>query len=327
MIKKMLISLIFIITLISCTLPRPPYKPMSYPETTTSKKVIFNNVLILSGGAVNGIFSVGVLNGYFENHPSTKFDSISGTSIGSLVSSFAFINRTDLAYKAFKNLKNEDITGEIQMENLIKANSLSNPQAIKSLIAKFITNDIIDEVAAQSEGRYLFINSTNLDTGSMVVFDLTEVARKKQYDRYRDILQASCSIPILFPPVFIDGNMYYDGGVRQNMFFPHKLEPNIDKDTFVLIIENGRVANDELGTMETRNSLMGISSRIISIMDDASKQASYEHVEKQLRGRHYFCQIPSTGPLLGFNFDPKDLEKLYQVGITEGKKISLDITK
>jgi len=327
MIKKMLISLIFIITLISCTLPRPPYKPMSYPETTTSKKIIFNNVLILSGGAVNGIFSVGVLNGYFENHPSTRFDAISGTSIGSLVSSFAFINHTDLAYEAFKNLKGEDITGEMQMENLVKANSLSNPQAIKSLIAKFITNDIIDEVAAQSEGRYLFINSTNLDTGSMVVFDMTEIARQKQYDRYRTVLQASCSIPIIFPPVFLDGAMYYDGGLVRNMFFPYSLEPNVDKDTAVLIIENGRRDGTELGTMETRNSLLGISSRILAIVDDASKQGSYEHVDHELRGKHYFCEIPVTAPLLGFNFKKEDLEKLYSAGVAEGKKIPLDITK
>lgn len=104
--------------------------------------------------------------------------------------------------------------------------------------------------AEHRRGRLLFIGTTNLDAGRPVTWDIGAIASSGKpgaLDLIRDLMLASVSIPVAFPPVLIeveaDGQIYdelhVDGGVSRQSFLFHL---SADKDAFrsLNIVGQGR---------------------------------------------------------------------------------------
>lgn len=88
---------------------------------------------------------------------------------------------------------------------------------------------MIDRVAKEGlVGRRLFVGTTNLRTGRLKIWDLNDIARDSnpnRYRRYRNILLAATAIPVFFPPVDLDGELHCDGGARDELFLDVRLFP------------------------------------------------------------------------------------------------------
>lgn len=56
------------------------------------------------------------------------------------------------------------------------------------------------------EGKVL-VGVTNADTGK------TEYLDGKDLDDKCQMLRATCAIPIFFPPIVVNGQKYFDGGI------------------------------------------------------------------------------------------------------------------
>ena len=78
-------------------------------------------------------------------------------------------------------------------------------------------------------GRRLFVGTSNMDTEEFVIWNMGQIASSNRPDklkRYRNVLLASSSVPVLFPPVYfeieVDGKKYYemhmDGGAQSQLF-------------------------------------------------------------------------------------------------------------
>jgi len=103
------------------------------------------------------------------------------------------------------------------------SSSLKTTEPLEKLIERYISNEIIDSVgdAYRREGRLLLVGTVDVDSGAFVTWDMTRLAASTEpsrYDLYRKLLLAAASIPVLFPPVVIDGAMHVDGGVREQVF-------------------------------------------------------------------------------------------------------------
>jgi predicted acylesterase/phospholipase RssA len=85
-------------------------------------------------------------------------------------------------------------------------------------------------------GRFLAVNTTNLDTGQMQPWDVTQQAnlavQAGNTDRVIQVLLASSAIPGAFPPREIDGGLYVDGFVTGNILFSGRATRS-DSDTFI----------------------------------------------------------------------------------------------
>ena len=98
--------------------------------------------------------------------------------------------------------------------------SLKSSAPLKRRVARYITEDTLKRVAqaGREEQRRLYAGTVNYDTGRLVIWDLTAIAmdetNQNRLALYRQVVLASASIPILVPPVKIDGNLYADGGAR-----------------------------------------------------------------------------------------------------------------
>jgi predicted acylesterase/phospholipase RssA len=76
---------------------------------------------------------------------------------------------------------------------------------------------------ASRQGRFLIVNTTDVDDGGSRVWDVGSEAQRAvdsgDVDRVHRILLASSGIPGAFPFREIDGALYVDGGVTGNILY------------------------------------------------------------------------------------------------------------
>jgi NTE family protein len=192
--------------------------------------------ITLSGGGAKGVAHIGVLRALIENN--VRPTIISGTSAGSIIG---------VLYAA--GMKPDDMEKFVADTSFIKIfRVVGMPGAgfvrldyLKERLSEFIKEDSF--AALKHE---LYICATNLNHGRPVHFNEGTVFDK---------VMASCSVPWLFKPMLIDGNLYADGGITNNM--PAQI---IRPKCRVLIGSNVKPkvivqSNEEL------NSFLGITQR------------------------------------------------------------------
>jgi len=202
------------------------------PEALSGKGEV--NILALSGGGGDGAYGVGLLKGWSDSGTRPPFNLVTGISVGALIAPFAFLGPShDYAItEIFTSISAADIfTPKPVLLSLLSSDSLADSAPLANLIAKYITQDFLDEVAkASAEGRRLFIGTTNLDRRRLMLWNMSTIASSNSpnaLELFRKILLASASIPVAFPPVYFDvvaggrhyDEMHVDGGVTTEVFF------------------------------------------------------------------------------------------------------------
>lgn len=209
--------------------------------------------VVLAGGGARGAYEVGVLQYVVDRvarsiGKDVHFDIVCGTSVGAInatmLASFADEPRrgVELLAKAWASLTMGSIvrTEPRDVWALGRAfflrpastperpTALFNPAGLRTLLDGAIPFERIDAMIARDKLVAAAISTTHVASGKTVVFvqrkgdslpvwgsDGTVVARKAAL-RVEHAL-ASAAIPLVFPAVRIDGEMFCDGGLRQNV--------------------------------------------------------------------------------------------------------------
>lgn len=192
------------------------------------------NVLALSGGGSYGAFGAGLLCGWTAAGTRPTFKLVTGISTGSLIAPFAFLGSEydHVIRDCYTHISTRDIyTDKSLLGILIDNQSLVDNTPLRKLIAEQIDEKVFNAIAeAHRRGRRLFVGTTNLDAGRLVIWDMGAIAasgRPGSIELFRRVLLASASIPVAFPPVFFDAEaggklydeMHVDGGVATQVFF------------------------------------------------------------------------------------------------------------
>ena len=190
-------------------------------------------LLVLSGGGANGAFGAGFLSGWTVEGRRPDFKVVTGISVGALLATPAFLGPEydDHLRAVFTQIETRDIYRKRSTFAKVFGDAVFDTWPLQELIVKLIDEKLLAAVAAKhAEGHRLYVGTTNMDTQEFVVWDMGRVAssgRPEALERYRKILLASASIPIMFPPVYFqveaNGETYYemhaDGGTMSQMFF------------------------------------------------------------------------------------------------------------
>ncbi len=224
-----------------------------------------HNYLAISGGGENGAFGAGVLCGWTASGTRPEFTIVTGISTGALTAPFAFLgpDYDDELERVFTSYRTEDLVETRSSLAAITGDSLAGTAGLRDLIAQHITPELVEKVAVEARrGRYLSVATTNLDAQRPVVWDLGVIAASDHPDKvqlFRDVLLASASIPIAFPPVLFeveapDGKRYdelhVDGGATSQVYlYPIGLNWDRIKQLLrvvgtpnVYVIRNGRLS-------------------------------------------------------------------------------------
>ncbi|MDI6728987.1 MAG: patatin-like phospholipase family protein [Thermodesulfovibrionales bacterium] len=180
---RFLISIVCIFILMSCApkeIVQPPAKPAKI-------------ALVLGAGASKGFAHIGVLKVLESNK--IPVHMVVGTSAGSFVGSiYAY------GYNAFQLQKMAISIEKGDIADLtVPDNGFIKGELLESYINRILKNTPMEKLRIP-----FYAVATNIQNGQEVVFGTGNTGKA---------VRASCSIPGIFRPVNISGQMYVDGGV------------------------------------------------------------------------------------------------------------------
>ena len=184
--------------------------------------------LVLEGGALRTIFSCGVLDAFLDAQLPLP-DYFVGVSAG------AAYGTSYLARQNRRNLKL--ITSYAGDKRYMGVGNLLNPKNRSYFGLKFaydtIPNELVpfDYEAFQAYEGMAEAVVTNVATGE------AEYHLIPRNERYNKTILASCSIPLMFPTVELEGGEYLDGGCADAIPWKHALEMGCERVVVILTRE------------------------------------------------------------------------------------------
>lgn len=189
-----------------------------------------------------------------------------------------------------------------------------------------MTPEVLARVAAESDkGRRLVVGATNLDRNQFWVFSLSEIAQQggpEALDLYRKALRASASPPMAFTPVEIDGSLFGDGSLRENVLVVGMIGPGSeiaaapDAPGNVYVIHNGRMQ----GTPRAiRADVVDIAGATFQALSDGrmGTNLTRAYVATRIHGYDFnLVSIPDDVTISGdaLAFDPEEMRRVFDAG-------------
>ncbi len=204
--------------------------------------------MILSGGGARGAYEVGVLSYLFDDltrmrGAPPRLDILSGTSVGAINACYLAAHLgdpvlgmrrlvelwTDLELTRVLGFGMKQVIGlpRLALGGLGEAQGLFDMRPMADLVQREISWRAVSRCLRRRQLRALSVSTTEMRGGRTVVFmqvspDAVIPAKAPPRTLFRQAhigpphALASAAIPLLFPPVRIDNDLYLDGGLRQN---------------------------------------------------------------------------------------------------------------
>lgn len=201
---------------------------------------MFTN-LVLCGAGLKGLTYIGCVKYMIEHKISSSIKNIIGSSIGSLIGYLICFN---LSYKIFddivneimNNVNNDDCINIDNLFNIYEELGIKDMDVIMNAIDKFLPNHaeltFID--FTKKTGINFIVVASNLHTGKSDYFTVDTHPHLKVCET----IKASCAIPYIFKPIWINNNLYVDAGLFNNIpldYFERFSTPFVD----TLILKTG----------------------------------------------------------------------------------------
>lgn len=194
--------------------------------------------LIVEGGANRVYFAVGAMDVLMENN--IKADYITGSSAG-------IANAANYASGQIgRGL--EIALNHVPSKKYLGFRHFVNPKNRSLYNIDYVFRELPETVVPYDYDAFerfegeLEAAVTNVATGKPEYLKVTSM------DKNWTVLLASCSLPIMFPSVKIDGKTYLDGGITDSIPYMHAIEKGCDKIIVILSRERSYVKKPGGGT-------------------------------------------------------------------------------
>lgn len=184
--------------------------------------------LILEGGGMRGIFTIGVLDNFMDR--GVRFPYIIGVSAGACNALSYISNQRGRA--KFSNIDMLEKYHYIGIKNLIFKGNIMDFDLLFHKLPEEIYPYDYDALARSSE-RFEVV-TTNCITGEACYFE-----EKNDPKRVIDIVKASSSLPFVCPIAYVDGVPMADGGVANSLPVERALSQGFTEPVIVLTRNKG----------------------------------------------------------------------------------------
>ncbi|MCC8956902.1 patatin-like phospholipase family protein [Bradyrhizobium sp. Pear77] len=310
-------------------------EPASKFRLEKSDRAPIKTYLALSGGGADGAYGVGVLNGWTAAGNRPNFSVVSGVSTGGLIAPFAFLGPRydDTLREVYTSGIAESLLQDPSLMRVLFGSGLFGNKRLRELVARYVGQDVLSEVARENaKGRKLLIVTTDLDTQRTVIWDMGRIAAvgtPEALQLFRDVMAASASIPLVFPPIMIDAEgqgrrfqeMHVDGGVTapvltlpDALLFRERAWPADGRMNIYILVNKKLEGNFEL----VSNSTIDVASRSISAITQAQTRSvilsTYDFARRNRLGFHLsYIERDYPAPETQ-GFDTAYMRALYQHG-------------
>ena len=290
--------------------------------------------LALSGGGADGAYGVGVLNGWTAAGTRPTFSVVSGVSTGGLIAPFAFLGSQydDTLREVYTSGIASSLLDDPSIIRVLFGSGLFGNKRLRELVARYVGPEILAAVAREhAKGRKLLVVTTDLDTQRTVVWDMGKIAAVGSPEAlrlFRDVMAASASIPLVFPPILIEAEgqgrrfeeMHVDGGVTapvltlpDALLFQGRLPGNSRMNIYILV--NKKLER----TFElVSNSTLDVASRSLSSITQSQTRSvifsTYDFAKRNRWGFHLSYIERDYPAAASEGFDTAYMRTLYQHG-------------
>lgn len=289
-------------------------------------------ILALSSGGAWGAFGAGVLTGWSERGTRPEFDIVTGVSTGALMSVFAFLgpNYDPLLQQLYTEVETADIYTDRGAIGFL-SDSLYDNTPLMRAIEDTITPEVLAAVAREhAKGRRLYVGSTNLDSGDLIVWDMGAIASGDRADpalHFRKVLRASATVPVYFRPVYIKPQRgvqlrqaHVDGGLKAPVLlsdFLFRVEAD-ERNLYVIVND---ILSERNAYAAVSPDLADIAQKSISTMlRQLLIQTVYRGYARAVNSKTDFhlASVPETfiGEGAALTFDPDTMRRLFDAGRT-----------
>ena len=270
--------------------------------------------LVLEGGALRTIFSCGVLDAFLDAQLPLP-DYFVGVSAG------AAYGTSYLARQNRRNLKL--ITSYAGDKRYMGVGNLLNPKNRSYFGLKFaydtIPNELVpfDYEAFQAYEGMAEAVVTNVATGE------AEYHLIPRNERYNKTILASCSIPLMFPTVELEGGEYLDGGCADAIPWKHALEMGCDRVVVILTRERDYRKEPD-GSMRAIARTFKKNPAFVEAMTTRAERYNENREELFQAEREGKVLVIAPEDTLGCSRTERDTEilrALWQQGYFAGRKL------
>ena len=228
--------------------------------------------LVLSGGGMKGVMFIGALRHLYLEKLHRNITHISANSIGTIIGlMIAFKLSIEEMEQILYDMKDDSNLCFIPIKNYIRffteygffSIELFMSHLTKLISKKYpeIGNDITFKELSKKFGINLYISTTNINRCENSIFSIDDTPDISVYRAS----EASMSVPLLFKPIKIDGEYYYDGALTNN--FPIKIFTNVPKENILgMILYTVEKPKEEIKINENIN-IFYILKQIYNIFD------------------------------------------------------------
>jgi predicted patatin/cPLA2 family phospholipase len=196
--------------------------------------------LFLSGGSQNGAFGAGFIERWRIGNGGRlpAFRVVTGISTGALIGTTVFTGESHRAVAGYTIDSEADLLDVKArgLVNQVKAGAVGSLDPLRRRIDNLLDKQPGDDAlladiaeANDRDGRKFIIGVADVREGEAYAVDMTALAsrwaaepdaakRTRIKQCYIEALVASSSVPFAAPPVYVDGHMLVDGGVRFGVF-------------------------------------------------------------------------------------------------------------
>ncbi len=186
--------------------------------------------LVLEGGGMRGAYTSGVLAAFMDEN--IKFPYVIGVSAGANNGANFVAEQRERNKKVFVDYVNhKDYSG---LKHWIIGKSFFN----MDFLFDILPNDLVpfDYETFEKSPTVFKVCVTECSTGKPAYFEKSQF---KGIELMGRILRASSSLPILSPPVEIDGKLYFDGGITDSIPIEKSIEDGNKYNVVVLTRNKG----------------------------------------------------------------------------------------
>ncbi len=204
------------------------------PAVESGKPIPTLYFLGMSGGGQWGAFGAGILKAWSASGTRPEFTGVSGVSTGAIIAPFAFLGSEydSVLEEVYTTYSTDQLVEQRIFSGLVSGDSLFDTAKLEAVIKDKVTPEFLDKIAAEHrKGRLLLVGTTDLDAGRPVIWNMGAIAASGHPDAphlFRQVILASASIPVAFPPALIDvmtpggevyDEMHVDGGATSQVTF------------------------------------------------------------------------------------------------------------
>lgn len=261
--------------------------------------------LILEGGAMRGLFTVGVLDVFMEN--GIELDGTIGVSAGA---AFGCNYKSRQPGRALRyNLKYCRDPRYCSFRSLLKTGDIFGADFCYRLLPDKL--DIFDTDAYNNNPMEFHVVCTDIETGKAVYHNCS-----KAENGYIDWIRASASMPLASRPVEADGYRLLDGGIADSIPIRYFESIGYDRNIVVLTQHDGyeKKKNSMLPLVRIR---LGKYPKLTDAL--AKRHIVYNDTlryitDKEKRGEVLVIRPPSPLKIGHIEHHPEKLHQVYLIG-------------